>query len=125
MSEHDHQVAVIQWFRAKYPKHKWCIFSNPNGAILCDLIPKKRVARMRYLMAEGFKKGVSDLFIAVPVGDKHGLWVEMKDVNKTLCSVSKDQMEHIELMTKMGYEAIWCAGSDIAIAAITTYMSQK
>ena len=28
----------------------------------------------------------------------------------------------LDLMIEMGYEAIWCSGADIAIAAIKTYM---
>ena len=77
---------------------------------------------MAYLKKEGFKKGASDLFIAVPKRDKHGLWLEMKDGGKTLCSVTQEQREHIDLMLEMGYAACWAAGFDAAQAIVRAYM---
>lgn len=122
MSEHEQQVAVINWFRLQYPQYTHNLFAIPNGSVLGG---KNKWGQINKLKKEGFKPGVSDLFLALPIGDKSGLWVEMKDTGKTLCSVSKDQMEHLELMKESGYEAIWCAGADIAIAAIKTYMGEK
>ena len=122
MSEHDQTSAVVKWFKAKYPKYKDCIIGLGNGAVLGGN-SRLRGIRMNSLKAEGFKPGASDLFIAVPRGDKHGLWVEMKDVKKTLCSVSEAQRAHLDLMSEMGYEAIWCAGFDVAKAAIEVYMN--
>lgn len=123
MSEHDEQSTVVAWFKRQYPQYSLCIMANVNGAILCDLPEKKRFMRMAYLKKEGFKKGVSDLQITVPRGGKHGLWVEMKDRGKTPSSVSKEQSDHLDLMIRMGYEGIWAAGADIAIAAIKVYMA--
>lgn len=93
----------------------------PNGQLLGG---RNNFALINKLKREGFKNGVSDLFIAVPINGKCGLWVEMKDAGKTQCSVSAEQQEHIDLMRDMGYEAIWAAGSDIAIAAIKVYMKE-
>lgn len=120
MSEHDEQSAVVAWFKRQYPPYSHCIMSIPNGQMLGG---RNRFAQMKKLKREGFKNGVSDLFIAVPKNDKHGLWVEMKDKGKTASAVSKDQSDHLNLMIGMGYEGIWAAGADIAIAAIKTYMS--
>lgn len=125
MSEHSHQVAVVDWFKAQYPKYAGCIIAIPNGAMVArDNKRGNMFARIEKLRREGAKKGASDLFIAVPVDGKSGMWVEMKDHGKTWCSVSQEQRDHIELMLEMGYEAIWASGSDIAIAAIKTYMTQ-
>jgi len=123
MSEHDEQCAVVYWFKTVYPQYKSAIMAIPNGAHLAG-DNKKRAMKMAYMKKEGFKKGVSDLFIAVPRGDSHGLWCELKDKGKTWCHVKPEQRQHLEDMRLMGYEAIWCSGFDVAKAAITTYMEQ-
>tara|TARA_R110000772_G_scaffold263054_1_gene382580 strand:- start:55 stop:417 length:363 start_codon:yes stop_codon:yes gene_type:complete len=120
MSEHDHQAAVVNWFKLQYPQYEKCIMSIPNGQMLGG---RNKFALMNKLKKEGFKNGVSDLFIAVPKNGKFGLWIEMKDAGKTQCSVSDDQQAHLDLMISVGYEGIWAAGSVIAIAAIKTYMA--
>jgi len=121
MSEHDHQSAVVKWFKMQYPQFKDCIMAIPNGQLLGG---RNKFALINKLKREGFKNGVSDLFIAVPMNGKCGLWVEMKDEGKTRCAVSDEQQDHLDLMISMGYEAIWAAGSDIAIAAIKVYMKK-
>lgn len=122
MSEHDQQVTVVDWWDKQYPALSKCLMSIPSGSIMGG---KNKWGQINKLKSEGWRKGVSDLFIAVPKNGKHGLWVEMKDVKKTLCSVSNEQMAHIALMNEMGYEAIWCAGADVAIAAIKVYMNAE
>jgi hypothetical protein len=120
MSEHKHQSIVVLWFKMAYPDYKDCIMSIPNGQILGG---KNKFALIKKLKREGFKNGVSDLFIAVPNEGKCGLWIEMKDQGKTYSSVSESQRDHIELMNRMGYDAVWCAGSDEAIDKVSGYMS--
>jgi hypothetical protein len=62
--------------------------------------------------------------LAVPRGGKGGLWIEMKDEKKPLSSLSKAQMDHLELMVEMGYSAVWAAGFDIAKAAVEAYLCE-
>ena len=121
MSEHDHQAAVVKWFKMQYPQNKDCIMAIPNGQMLGG---RNRFAQMNKLKKEGFKNGVSDLFITVPMNGKCGLWVEMKDAGKTQSDVKPAQQAHLDLMISMGYEGIWAAGSEIAIAAIKVYMKK-
>jgi hypothetical protein len=120
MSESNHQAALVQWWGLQYPHLKNCLISYPSGAIIGG---KNKFALIAKLKNEGWRTGVSDLFLAVPRGGKHGLWIEMKDIKKTLCSVSQEQRDHIDLMHSQGYEAIWCAGFEVAKAAIETYMN--
>jgi len=122
MSEHDQTKAVVAWFKRQYPKHAECLVGSANGSHIAGK-RYQRKNKMDKLKAEGLKPGASDFFIAVPRSGKHGLWVEMKDVKLTWCSVKKNQREHMDLMNLMGYEAIWCAGADVAIAAIKVYMN--
>ena len=121
MSEHNQQKAVINWFKVKYPKFAGCLFAIPNGTYLSG-DSKRRGQQMNKLKSEGFKPGVSDLFLAVPKHGFCGLWIEMKDIKKKIKSVSDSQMEHLTLMDKMGYGAIWCSGSQQAIDTITSYI---
>lgn len=121
MSEHDEQCAVVKWFKLTYPKYKECIISSENGATLAGT-KMQRFAKIARAKKAGMKIGVSDLFIAVPNKNHHGLWIEMKDKGMTACKVSEPQRNHIELMRKMGYEAAWCPGFDRARIEIEYYM---
>ncbi len=116
-------MTVVQWFRVKYPRYGHALFAIPNGAILCDLTAKKRRARIGYLLDEGLRLGVSDLFLALPNKDFHGLWLEMKDKNKTISSLSSEQKIFLFEMQKYGYCAQWAAGCDEAIDIILNYMA--
>ena len=121
MSEHNHQRTTVAHFKIQYPSLSDCIIAIPNGAHLAGS-PKQRARKMDNMKKEGFKNGASDLFIAVPRGTFHGMWLEMKDEGKTKCSLSNDQAAHLELMEKQGYHACWAAGCDEAIKLINDYM---
>ena len=121
-SEHVAQVVVVSWYKLQYPKFKQCVISIPNGMHIAGT-KIARAIKMRKLKAEGFKNGASDLLFAVPVGGKHGLWLEMKAQKKTAKDVTDDQMDHIILMREMGYAADWAAGADEAIRIIKNYMN--
>lgn len=120
MSEHNEQTRVIQWWDITNPELSLCLTAYPSGAIIGG---RNKFGLIAKLKREGWRKGVCDLFLAIPRGGKAGLWIEMKDINKTVSALSQEQKAHITLMQTMGYEAIWCAGADVAIAAITTYMN--
>lgn len=124
MTEHQDQCAVVSWFKQKYPKYSGCIIAIPNGSAFVGGMTNKNLRRYNYLVAEGMKKGASDLFIAVPSLGFSGLWVEMKAKGRTLCHVKPEQRAHIELMGDMGYKAGWCAGFDKAKDYIEEYMKR-
>lgn len=117
MSESAHQKAVVQYFRTKWPN--LVIHSIPNGTHI-----KSHQGRSK-AKAEGLLKGVSDLFIAVPKGGKHGLYLEMKNKGKTQCSVSPEQKAFIEYAHWQGYASAWAAGAGQAIKIINDYMGQE
>ena len=124
LSEHTEQVKVVDWFTRQHKKYYECLWSIPNGAQLAGN-PKQRAKQMNYLKAEGFKPGVSDLFLMVSRQGYHGLFIEMKDKGKTKCSVKPNQWEHIHAAREQGYYATWCAGADKAIDIIDHYMKEK
>lgn len=71
--EHDLQVACVRWFRFSYPKYRELLWAIPNGAVL-----KKGGHEWGKLKAEGAMAGVADLFLMLPSGEYHGLFIEMK-----------------------------------------------
>ena len=76
------------------------------------------------MKAQGKKKGVSDYFLAYPSSGKHGLWIELKRLDKSLSKVSKEQREWLDLCSEAGYEACVAYGSEEAIHAIEKYLSR-
>lgn len=121
-NESKHQCSVVDWYGMQYPLFRDCLFSSANGAHLAGT-KQQRIKQIAVMKREGFKPGVSDLQLAVPSRNYHGLWLEMKDEGKTNCSVSDEQFDHLQLMRFMGYSAMWCAGFNEAKSAIKYYMS--
>lgn len=71
------QTHCVAWFRWQYPKQASLLFSIPNGAHLHGT-PRQRAAQWARLEREGALAGAADLFLAIPSGNQHGLFIEMK-----------------------------------------------
>jgi hypothetical protein len=118
MTEHQEQVALIQWFRLQHKKYAKCLFSIPNGAHLAG-DARLRAIKMNNLKASGLVPGVSDLFLMIPKGGWHGLFIELKVKGG---KVSESQKEFMGLATLMGYQAVVCYGFESAKLEITKYL---
>ena len=108
------QERVIQWARwmsGKYPELE-LLFHIPNGGRR----DRREAAHLKRL---GVKPGVSDLFLPVPRGGYHGLWIEMKAPEGTL---SMAQKEWLEAMKDQGYVGFVCYGADEACDIIEKYI---
>ncbi|MCB5299278.1 VRR-NUC domain-containing protein [Yersinia intermedia] len=70
----------------------------------------------------GLRKGVPDLFLALPRGGYAGLWIEMKalDGKPTL-----DQTQWLNKMNEMGYLAIINFSCVEAVKTITEYINKN
>ncbi len=112
ITEHQEQVMLIKWFRLAFPKH--IIFAIPNGGA-------RHIVAAVKLKAEGVLAGVPDLFLMVPKGEWHGMFIEMKAKTG---KVSDSQKEFINNAKEMGYLAVVCFGFDEAKTAITNYLQQ-
>lgn len=123
MSESKHQEAVCKWFRAKYPKLARMFIPSQSGVIIGGKSKAAKFGIIAKQKREGWLGGVPDIFIAVPRGGYHGLWIELKDAGKTYSSVSKDQREYLAELEAQGYRCEWCAGSDAAIEIVSAYMN--
>ena len=121
MSESDQQASIVKWWRLQYPKYSKCLISSQSGAIIGGSNKFGVIAKLK---KEGWQSGVPDLFIAVPRNGKSGLWIELKDVGKTEKNLSSEQSDFLTMFGELGYEAIWCAGFEVAKAAIQVYMNE-
>lgn len=91
--------------------HCWAV---PNGGSRHPI----EAARMK---AQGITPGVADISIAIPSGIHHALFIEMKRRGERATS---EQLEHIELRRRMGYQAIVCQGFDEARRETIHYLQQ-
>lgn len=108
-SEHQEQTALIKWARRNGID---LLFSIPNGE-------HRAQSTANRLKKEGLQPGIPDLFLAVPRGTFHGLFIEMKSLTG---KPSKLQMEWLAALTAMGYRAVVCRGFEEAKAEIEGYL---
>lgn len=116
VSEHDEQVRVIQWFEAHYRDLYPLLMAYPSGFVAGG---KNKFGLINKMKKEGWRKGVPDLFLALPSVDCGGLWIEMKAEKG---KASQEQLEYLERLSGVGYEAHLCKGADAAIHVISEYM---
>jgi hypothetical protein len=82
-SEDTIQAQAVKIFRLKYPRLLKRLFHIPNGGKRS----KREAAKFKIL---GVLPGVCDLFLAVPVRGKGGLFIEVKDHKGVLSKEQKD-----------------------------------
>lgn len=113
-SEHHEQVLFVARFRMAYPVFRKLLYAVPNGG-------RRSKTEAAALKAEGVVPGVPDLFLSVPRGKYHGMYIEMK---KALGGrVSKPQADMIKLLEYQGYYVQVCEGAEAAMTAVTWYLS--
>lgn len=115
-SEHDEQVALIQWWAYECKRHglpEFALFAIPNAGAGSQ---RGQAGKMK---AEGTRKGIPDLCLAVPRGALHGLYIELKARHG---QVRPWQSTAIYYLRLAGYRAEFCYGADKAIAVIHEYL---
>jgi len=116
MSEHDEQVAVIQWASWIAAK-RWplaVIYGNANAA-------KMSIGAAMYMRAEGRTSGVPDITVATPRCGYGALYIEMKHGKGKL---SQSQKEMIARLTAADNKCVVCYSAKEAIAEIEKYLSE-
>ena len=105
-TEHEEQVAFVQWFEAQYPAIR--IFAVPNGE-------RRHIAVARRLKREGVRRGIPDLYIPA-----WKLWIEMKRTKGgTLSANQKDWIQHLK---KLGDSVFVCRGCEDAIKQVSAFV---
>ena len=97
-SEHEEQVALVNWFRDHFKEPDYIIFAVPNGG-------SRGEREAERLKAEGVKAGVSDIIILT-----HGktIFLEMKKVNTKASPKQKEfhkNLEYLGFVSIIGYGA--------------------
>lgn len=113
-TEHGEQVSLIAWAKeneTQWPELRW-LFAIPNGGL-------RSKSTARKLQLEGVKPGVSDLFLPVPRGTFHGLWIEMKARRNV---ATRDQRLFQADMNTAGYAAVICWSFQAARDVIEHYL---
>lgn len=125
-SEDAHQISLFMWaatpdIQAKYPQLKR-MFAIPNGGFRY----KSEGGRLK---AMGVKRGVSDIFLPVPKGSWHGLFIELKRPKqasgKRAGRTEPEQSDWIEYFKSVGYGACICTGWEQARDMIIGYLEWK
>lgn len=116
LSEHQEQCLVISWCHAHEPidSRLGSIFAIPNG------LWAKNAGSARKAKAEGLKKGVPDLFLAVAGSGSHGLFIEMKKTGKSQTTI--EQKQWLANLAAAGYACEICRGHAAAIDIIKQYL---
>lgn len=109
--ETQEMIALFDWIRLM-----------PDIEPFCMHIPLERKCSIQQgmiLKRMGVKAGTSDIFLAIPMGNYHGLWIEMKvKPNKP----TKSQERFLDEMRSKGYAGMICYGADEARQAIDKYL---
>lgn len=115
--EDTEQIHLFDWAAmqsGKYPE-LLSLFHIPNGGKR-DAREGARFKRM------GVKAGVPDLFLPVPRGKYHGLFIELKAEGG---KVTEHQKEWLKNLAASGYAACVCFGFDEARRDIINYLEEK
>ena len=114
--EDAEQIALMQWAElatvAGYRVTDY-LFAIPNGG-------KRNIREAARLKRMGVKAGVSDLFLPIPCGPAHGLWIELKAGKGR---PTEAQSAWLSRMALQGYATCVCHGAEEAIRAITAYLT--
>jgi VRR-NUC domain. len=116
-SEHEEQVRlfeVCKLHEKKYPGLE-LIHAIPNGG-------ERHAAVAAKLKAEGVKAGVPDIFLPVPKGNAHGLYIELKAIGG---SVTDKQRAMMAGLSRQGYACLVCYGWENAWREIEAYMKTE
>ena len=110
-TEHWEQVQLFAWASAR--PELALMHAIPNGG-------QRDIRVAVRLRDEGVKAGVPDIFLPVPRGGKHGLYIELK--RRKYGRVSPDQLRWMESLMRKGYACAVCHGWEMARDVILDYL---
>lgn len=118
MSEHDEQKALFDWAASMIAQGRIPelenMFAIPNGGQRNKAVAVK-------LKQEGVKKGVLDIFLAMPIHENAGLFIEMKFTDGRLSSEQKEWLVRFE---SAGFQVRTCWNWVAAAKEIILYLGK-
>lgn len=116
---------LIQWAALQ----KWqgqrlteLLIMIPNGAYLGG-DPRQRSITMARMKRCGFRNGVFDYLLPIPMPHAPGLWIEMKRSKGGVVSDEQDTFK--ASMLALGWHAEICAGWELATQTINRYLGRN
>ncbi len=117
-TEEAEQTALFEWAARQAGRHPelGLLHAIPNGG-------KRGKAEAARMKMAGVKAGVPDMFLPVPRGSFHGLYIELK--RRKGGRVSPEQAEWLERLSDEGYFCQVCKGWEEAAELIREYLGRK
>lgn len=115
-TESAEQQTLFRWAKLNEKRHPelQLLFHIPNEG-------KRSYATGNRMRSEGLKKGVPDLFLPIPKGRFHGLFIEMKRIKGSV--ISSEQKAWIRALNAVGYKAVVAYGWEEASKDIEEYLA--
>ena len=111
VTEHQIQSAFFQWWDLHHRSPLcWAI---PNGG-------KRHIGVARKLKTEGVRSGVPDVFIAIPAGIWHGLFLEFKTRTG---QISASQKIYHQALTEQNYRVLVVRSFEEAVDSVEKYLN--
>lgn len=113
-TEDEEQTWLFSWAElnmGRFPELK-LMHHIPNGG-------KRSKSEAARFKAMGVKPGVSDVFLPVPRGKYHGLYIELKALDGR---PSKDQKDFITAVVEQGYAGFVAYGGEEAAGIVEAYL---
>jgi hypothetical protein len=110
--ERSEQIKIRNWFIHNFPELQFDFhhFANERKC-------SPREGHMLKLM--GVMRGVADIFIAIPMNGKAGLWIELKTKKY---KPTPEQIEFMALKIRRGYAGVIVWGAEAAKEEIRLYL---
>ena len=111
--EAEEQMTLFEWAalnRGRLPGIEW-MYHVPNGG-------SRNATEAARLKAQGVKAGVPDICLPVPMGQYHGLYIELKAGKNR---PTERQLAWMRALSSLGYAVRVCYGWQDAAQTILSY----
>lgn len=117
--ESAYQQQVIEWSKWAYKTGKYPLLCLLHCSLNGVKLSKTQAGIAK---AQGMLSGVPDLFLPVPRGKYHGLYIEMKHGDNTL---TENQKKFLQNAANVGFAVSVCYSAQEAIKRIEDYYNEK
>ena len=109
------QIGFMRWVEATHNDIFQVMMASAGGL-------RTSMSQGMKMKSMGYKRGTPDIFLAVPRGGKHGLFLELKSA---IGRPSPDQLLMIQTLQQHGYAAAIVNSFAAAKAALTAYLREE